>query len=701
MAEAKRPSSTGHAEQAPTVAHARMLEKSGSVDAAASAYLAAGATEDAARVLVQLRRFREAGDALLKATGVGPSDVGTLAPGPRKLALQAAICFGRAGDARLAAVLFVALGERDRAVEILRKSGDESAAHRVEAGDAIGVPAASATVGIRAVNVAEALEANGQYEVALTGYRDAGKPQHAARMAMRLERYPQAGELFDQAGMNLQAAEAFDLAGDARRGLDAALKVDRGDPGYRAAATLALRLASALDALDFQLDHFVAPFLATAPKNDRECEAFYLAGRLFAANDLAGNAEDAFARVLAVDPGFRDARTRYLELKAADRGSALQFERVLREDEAFRQATDTLVSPPPGVPDLPELPGLPAVPTPPRLRPLAGGLTGASRAGPRTALTTALRAGTISDRTSEVAPGQTRQTPMSHLTAEDGLSQTNPDLERDLVPGAVIADRYRIEAQIGQGGMAIVYSALDLELNARIAIKVFQQPLTDETLLARFKQEVLLSRQLQHVNIVRLYDIASVRGHRVLTMELLEGADLRSKLDAVLPFREGIGYLLQCCAALEHAHGNGVVHRDVKPANVFLTNDGVIKLMDFGIAKRQATPGLTVVGSIAGTPEYMSPEQISGFDKVGPSTDLYALGVMTYKFFTGVVPFSHQEIMPLLMMHTTETPVNPRARNPAIPQPLSEIIMRLLEKNPADRFATCEALASALRSVPV
>jgi serine/threonine-protein kinase len=268
-----------------------------------------------------------------------------------------------------------------------------------------------------------------------------------------------------------------------------------------------------------------------------------------------------------------------------------------------------------------------------------------------------------------------------------------------LVPGGVVAERYRIEAKIGEGGMAAVYRAFDLELSERIALKVFTTQNEDEQLVARFKQELSLSRQLHHPNIIRLYDIGIVQGFRYLTMELLSGGDLKSKLGRPLDVQTGVNYLLQCCAALQHVHDRGVVHRDIKPANLFVTNENVIKLMDFGIAKRQATPGLTVAGMIAGTPEYMSPEQISGFEKVTASTDIYALGIMAYEMFTGAVPFRHPELMPLLMMQLNEIPPSPRTKNPALPPAIETIVMKLLAKDASQRFLSCNELAAALQSV--
>src|SRR5207237_6670039 len=150
-----------------------------------------------------------------------------------------------------------------------------------------------------------------------------------------------------------------------------------------------------------------------------------------------------------------------------------------------------------------------------------------------------------------------------------------------------------------------------------------------------------LSRQLIHPNIIRLYDIGLHQGHRYISMELLVGKSLKDRMRAPIEFRTALGYLLQACHGLQAAHDAGVVHRDVKPDNFFVTGDGVLKVMDFGIAKHHAAPGVTVAGSIAGTPQYMSPEQISNFSAVTAATDLYALGICAYELFSGAPPFTH------------------------------------------------------------
>jgi serine/threonine protein kinase len=269
-----------------------------------------------------------------------------------------------------------------------------------------------------------------------------------------------------------------------------------------------------------------------------------------------------------------------------------------------------------------------------------------------------------------------------------------------LAEGTVVNGRYRLEARIGQGGMATVFRATDLELEDVIAIK-FASAATDQTLLQRFKQEVTLSRQFNHPNVIRLHDFGSYGEHKYITMELLTGSDLAGLLgDQPIDLARGLDYLAQACAALQCVHDRGVIHRDVKPENFFVTGEGVLKVMDFGIAKRHsAARALTQAGMIAGTPQYMSPEQINDFGSVTHLADLYALGCMAYKMFTGQVPFDCDELMPLLMMHATRPPPPARTRNPHLPVALEGIMLRLLAKNPAQRIQSCRDLAAALERI--
>ncbi len=270
--------------------------------------------------------------------------------------------------------------------------------------------------------------------------------------------------------------------------------------------------------------------------------------------------------------------------------------------------------------------------------------------------------------------------------------------------GARFAGRYQMQSVIGEGGSAWVYRALDLELGEPVALKLFH-PASEkeaESLIARFKLELSLSRQLNHENVIRLFDLGSEGEWRYLTMELLDGVDLTTRMEQAggpLPLVEGLVGLEQAARGLQAAHEKGVVHRDVKPQNVFITRSGVVKVMDFGIARRVNAPGVTVVGTIAGTPEFMSPEQINGFSEVTHSTDLYALGVTAYQVFTGRLPFEYPALTRVLLAQATEQPPSPRVHNPKLPPALEALILQLLEKDVARRPATAALVASALRQL--
>jgi serine/threonine-protein kinase len=266
-------------------------------------------------------------------------------------------------------------------------------------------------------------------------------------------------------------------------------------------------------------------------------------------------------------------------------------------------------------------------------------------------------------------------------------------------PGAVLNERYRINERIGHGGMALVFRATDLTLGMDVALKIFTQAVYDEETDARLKREIRLSRQLSHPNVVRVHDTGLARGFRYASMELLIGADLMKRLGKPMPLAECIDLLVQACAGLGAAHELGIVHRDVKPANLFITREEVVKVMDFGIAKLQSAPGLTATGIIAGTPAYMSPEQINDFSGVSPPSDLYSLGAVAYEMLTGRVPFAHPEVMTLLMMHLKDEPPSLCTLRPEIPAELERIILKLLAKRPDLRMGSCRELASALNQV--
>ncbi len=208
-----------------------------------------------------------------------------------------------------------------------------------------------------------------------------------------------------------------------------------------------------------------------------------------------------------------------------------------------------------------------------------------------------------------------------------------PYAQGEELVGTLLADRYGILALLGQGGMGAVYKAHDTELERLVALKLIRPDLaSNPEILRRFKQELILAREVTHRNVIRIFDLGQAKGFKFITMEYVEGRDLRVILREreKLPPEETVRIIAQVCRALEAAHAAGVVHRDLKPQNIMLDAKDRVYVMDFGIAHSLETPGMTQTGALMGTPEYMSPEQAKGI-KVDPRSDLFSLGIIFYE----------------------------------------------------------------------
>jgi predicted ATPase/DNA-binding CsgD family transcriptional regulator/predicted Ser/Thr protein kinase len=259
--------------------------------------------------------------------------------------------------------------------------------------------------------------------------------------------------------------------------------------------------------------------------------------------------------------------------------------------------------------------------------------------------------------------------------------------------GTTLLNRYHIEAQLGQGGMGIVYRAQDTLLNRPIAIKVLTTAGLGSTGKARLLVEAQAAARLNHPNIVAVYDAGEADGQPFIVMELVEGQSLRSYQPQTLA--ETLHLAQQICAALEHAHTAGILHRDLKPENIILTKTDTLKLMDFGLARSADMPQLTEEGTIMGTLSYLAPELIEG-EAASIQSDLYALGVILYELTTGRSPFSSDTVMALVsqQLHAPVTP--PSAHNAEIPVWLDELILRLLSKQPEARPASAGEVLKVL-----
>ncbi len=270
----------------------------------------------------------------------------------------------------------------------------------------------------------------------------------------------------------------------------------------------------------------------------------------------------------------------------------------------------------------------------------------------------------------------------------------------DTLTGSLFAARYRIARKLGGGGMADVYLAEDQELGRRVAVKILHERYAnDDQFVERFRREATHAAGLSHPNIVSIYDRGETNGSYFIVMEYVEGRTLKELIRSrgPCPTHIAIAYTRQILGALRYAHRNGVIHRDIKPHNVIVDPEGVIKVTDFGIARAGASQ-MTEEGAIIGTAQYLSPEQARGAP-VDQTSDLYSTGIVLYELLTGKVPFVGETPVEIAMKHLTEVPEPPSEHRPEIPEDLDLVVIRALAKEPADRYQSAAAMDADLETV--
>lgn len=280
------------------------------------------------------------------------------------------------------------------------------------------------------------------------------------------------------------------------------------------------------------------------------------------------------------------------------------------------------------------------------------------------------------------------------VTPQAGVSASSGELKE----GTVLAGRYEILQLLGEGGMGAVYKARDSELDRIVVLKLIRPELAkNPEILRRFKQELILARQVTHKNVIRIFDLGQSDGIKFITMDFVEGQDLRRLLleQGKFPPEQAARIMLQICRALEAAHGEGVIHRDLKPQNIMLDKKGRVYVMDFGIARSAYLPGMTQTGALIGTPEYMSPEQARG-EKLTERSDLFSLGVIFYELLTGKSPYPDDAALATLWKRLQEKPKPPIEVDPAVPRPLNDIVMKSLEIKPEDRWGSAHEMVQQL-----
>lgn len=266
--------------------------------------------------------------------------------------------------------------------------------------------------------------------------------------------------------------------------------------------------------------------------------------------------------------------------------------------------------------------------------------------------------------------------------------------------GEVLGGRYEILHLLGEGGMGAVYKARDRELDRSVALKLIRPELaSNPSILARFKQELLLSRQVTHKNVIRIFDLGDADGVKFITMEFVEGRDLRSLILEQKKFspEAAVDIMQQVCQALEAAHGTGVIHRDLKPQNIMREDNGRIVVMDFGLARTMDGDGMTQTGALVGTMEYMSPEQALAKD-LDQRSDIFAAGLILYELLTGKTPFKAESALASLIKRTQERAIPVSDHDDTIPGALSGIVSKCLERDPALRYQNANELLRAFDS---
>ena len=267
--------------------------------------------------------------------------------------------------------------------------------------------------------------------------------------------------------------------------------------------------------------------------------------------------------------------------------------------------------------------------------------------------------------------------------------------------GTLLLNRYELLEKIGEGGMGVVYKAKCHLLNRFVAVKILKAELSnDEDFIIRFKREATSIAKLSHPNIVNIHDVGSENNINFIIMEYINGKTLKQviKEKRKLSSQDTLDIVLQVAKALDCAHSNNIIHRDIKPDNIMITKDMIVKIMDFGIAKVMDSRTITISKKVMGTVHYFSPEQAKG-NVVDFRTDIYSLGIVMYEMVTGQVPYNAESSITIAMMHIQEPATPPQKIITDIPDNINQVVLRAMEKEPMKRYQTANEMAKILMAI--
>jgi len=272
---------------------------------------------------------------------------------------------------------------------------------------------------------------------------------------------------------------------------------------------------------------------------------------------------------------------------------------------------------------------------------------------------------------------------------------------KELARGAIFANRYEVIEELGKGGMGKVYRVFDKTIKEEVALKLIRPEIAGgERTIERFSNELKFARKIAHRNVCRMFDLDEEEGTHYITMEYVPGESLKSMIGMMgqLSAAQVVFLAKQVCEGLAEAHRLGVVHRDLKPSNIIIDKEGNARIMDFGITRSLKEKGITGAGVMIGTPEYMSPEQVEA-EEVDRRSDIYSLGIILYEMVTGKLPFEGETALSIALKHKTETPLDPRQFNAQIPEELSRVILKCIEKDREKRYQETKELLSELSKI--